>query len=214
MGKKIILDNLTDDDLVKKSQKGNEKAFRVLIGRHTGLIRSSLYRSGVRDFDVDDIVQLTHIKSWTKISTFKFKSAFGTWFYRISRNCFFDFVRQKSRRGSKEVLYEDFCLEEGKNSLDFISGSGILFLNSESPSDELTLEEKRQHLKSVLRKVKKSLRPHHKRVIELVVEKELSYSEAAEEMNCPVGTIMSRLFLARKEARKIIERRNLLNEKR
>jgi len=214
MGKKIILDELADDDLVKKSQRGNEKAFRVLIGRHTGLIRSSLYRSGVKDCDVDDIVQLTHIKSWRKINTFKFKSAFGTWFYRISRNCFFDFARQRSNRSLKEVLYEDFCLEEGKNSLDLISGSGILFINSESPSDELTFEEKRQHLKSVLRKVKKSLRPHHKRVIELVIEQELSYAEAAKEMGCPVGTIMSRLFLARKEAQKIIEKKNLLNEKR
>jgi len=194
---------------VRKSQIGDERAFCILIDRHCDLARSSLYRSGVSESDANDILQHTYIKSWTKIRTFKFKSAFSTWFYRVCRNCFFDFYRQKRKRGSKEVLFEDFCLEEGKNSLDFMQGTGIVVVNDESPSDKITAEEKSRHLRSVIKEIKDSLRPHHKKVIELVVEQELTYAQAAKKMDCPVGTIMSRVYLARQEAQKIIKRKNL-----
>ena len=63
---------------------------------------------------------------------------------------------------------------------------------------------------SIIKEVKDSLRPHHKRVIELVVEQGLTYAQAAKEMGCPLGTIMSRVYLARQEAQKIIRRKNLL----
>ena len=78
MGRKITLSDLKDEELVKKSQKGNENAFCILIDRHSDLIRSSLYKSGVGEADVNDILQHTYIKSWSKIKTFKFKSAFST----------------------------------------------------------------------------------------------------------------------------------------
>lgn len=210
MGSKSTLSDLRDEELVKRSQKGNENAFCVLIGRHCDLVRSSLYKSGVSESDANDILQHTYIKSWSKIKTFKFKSAFSTWFYRVCRNCFFDFTRQKARRGSKEVLFEDFFTEESKNPLDILQGSGIVFVNDESPSDIITDEEKRKHLQLVIKEVKDSLRPHHRKVIELVAEQKLTYAQAAEEMGCPLGTIMSRVFLARQEAQKIIKRKNLL----
>ena len=108
------------------------------------------------------------------------------------------------------MLFEDFCLEEGKNPLDFLQGSGIVFVNDESPSDKITSQEKAEHLQSLIKEVKNSLRPHHKKVIELVVEQELTYAQAAKEMGCPLGTIMSRVYLARQEAQKIIKRKNLL----
>ena len=210
MGKKSTLSSLEDEELVKKSQKGNENAFCVLIDRHSTLVRSSLYKSGVSENDANDILQHTYIKSWSKIKTFKFKSAFSTWFYRVCRNCFFDFSRQKTRRGSREVLYEDFCVEEGKNPLDFLQGSGIVFINDESPRDKITAGERKKYLQSVIKEVKNSLRPHHRRVIELVVEQGLTYAQAAKEMSCPLGTIMSRVYLARQEAQKIIKRKKLL----
>ncbi len=209
MGRKITLSDLKDEELVKKSQKGNENAFCILIDRHSDLVRSSLYKSGVGEADVNDILQHTYIKSWNKIKTFKFKSAFSTWFYRVCRNCFFDFHRQKSNRSTKEVLFEDFCIEEDKNSLDFMQGSGIVVVNDESPSDKVTDKEKRTHLQSVIKELKEMLRPHHRRVIELVIEEELTYAQAAKEMGCPVGTIMSRVYLARQEAQKILKKKNL-----
>ena len=210
MGKKIILSSLEDKELVKKSQKGNEKAFGVLISRHAALVRSSLHRTGVSEADANDILQQTYIKSWTRIKTFKFKSNFSTWLYRICRNSLYDFSRQKTRRKSKEIPWEDFCLENNKNALDFLQGGGILFSNDESPSDQIVEKESSDHNKATIERIKKSLKPHHRRVIELVVEEELTYAEAAKEMKCPLGTIMSRLFLARREAQKIIRRKKLL----
>lgn len=210
MGKKIILSSLEDKELVKRSQKGNDKAFGVLISRHAALVRSSLYKTGVSESDANDILQQTYIKSWRKIKTFKFKSNFSTWLYRICRNSLYDFSRQKTRRKSKEIPWEDFCLENNKNALDFLQGGGILFSNDESPSDQIVEKESSDHNKATIERIKKSLKPHHRRVIELVVEEELTYAEAAKEMKCPLGTIMSRLFLARREAQKIIRRKKLL----
>ena len=209
MGRKITLSDLKDEELVKKSQKGNENAFCVLIDRHSDLVRASLYKSRISESDANDILQHTYIKAWTRIKTFKFKSAFATWFYRVCRNCFFDFVRERTKRGSKEVLFEDFCMEESKNPLDFLQGSGIVFINNESPRDKITDEEKRTYLQSIIKELKESLRHHHRKVIELVIEKELTYAQAAKEMDCPVGTIMSRVYLARQEAQKILKTKNL-----
>ena len=210
MGKKIILSSLGDKELVKRSQKGNEKAFAVLIDRHATLVRSSLYKTGISESDANDVLQQTFIKSWTKIKTFKFKSNFSTWLYRICRNSLYDFSRQKTRRKSKEIPWEDFCLENGKNPLDFLQGDGILFSSDESPSEMLVGKENLNHCGAIIKEVKKSLKPKHRRVIELVAEEELTYVEAARIMKCPVGTIMSRLFFARREAQKIIKRKKLL----
>jgi len=210
MGKKIILSSLKDEELVKRSQKGNEKAFGVLIDRHAMLVRSSLYKTGVSEADANDILQQTYIKSWTRIKTFKFKSNFSTWLYRICRNSLYDFSRQKTRRKSKEIPWEDFCLENGKKPLDFLQGSGTLFSNDESPSEMLLGKENLDHYGAIIKKVKKLLKPNHRRVIELIVEEELTYAEAAKVMDCPLGTIMSRLFLAKREAQRIIRRKKLL----
>ena len=210
MGKKIILSGLEDEELVKRSQKGNEKAFGVLINRHAMLVRSSLYKNGVSEADANDILQQTFIKSWTRIKTFKFKSNFSTWLYRICRNSLYDFSRQKNRRRSKEIPWEDFCLENDKNPLDFLQGGGILFVSDESPSETLLGKENLNYYGAIIEEVKKSLKPNHRRVIELVVEEELTYAEAAKVMKCPLGTIMSRLHLARQEARRIIKRKKLL----
>jgi RNA polymerase sigma-70 factor (ECF subfamily) len=210
LGKKIILSSLGDKELVRRSQKGSTGAFGVLIGRHDTLVRSSLYKTGVSEADANDIIQQTYIKSWTRIKTFKFKSNFSTWLYRICRNSLYDFSRQKTRRKSKEIPYEDLCLENGKNPLDFIQGSSILFSNDESPSDQIVEKESSDQNKATIKRIKKSLKPHHRKVIELVVEEGLTYAEAAKEMKCPLGTIMSRLFLARREAQKIIRRKKLL----
>ena len=165
---------------------------------------------GVSEDDTKDILQLTYVKSWTRIKTFKFKSAFATWFFRVGRNSFYDFYRQDKRRKSKEIPYEDFCLENDKNPLDFLQGSGILLLSDENPSNRLEEKESSEHLKKVLVQVKESLNPEQERVIELVIEEEKSYAEAAKIMKCSIGTIMSRVFYARRRARKIIKKRNLL----
>ena len=210
MGKQIILSSLKDDELVKRSQRGNEKAFGVLIDRHSKLVRNSLYKTGISEADANDVLQQTYIKSWTKIKTFKFKSNFSTWLYRICRNSLYDFSRQKKTRKTKEIPYEDFCLENDKNPLDFLQGCSILFGNDESPSDQIVGRESSDHNKAVIKKIKKSLKPHHKRVIELVVEEGLTYAEAAKTMKCPIGTVMSRMFFARREAQKIIRRKKLL----
>lgn len=211
MGKKIILSSLGDRELVERSQKGNEKAFGVLIDRHATLVRSSLYKTGISEADANDVLQQTYIKSWRRIKTFKFKSNFSTWFYRVCRNSLYDFSRQKTRRKSKEIPWEDLCLENDKNPLDFLQGDGILFgSGEESPSDQIVEKENSDHNKAIIEKIKKSLKPLHRRVIELVIEEELTYAEAAKAMKCPMGTVMSRLHLARREAQKIIKRRKLL----
>jgi RNA polymerase sigma-70 factor (ECF subfamily) len=210
LSKKVQLPDLKDEALVRKSQRGSKEAFEVLLERHSGLIRSSLFKMGVSEDDTKDILQLTYVKSWTKIKTFKFKSAFATWFFRIGRNSFYDFYRQTQRRTSNEVSYEDFCLENGKNPLDFLQGSDILLFNDDSPRALLEEKENFKILGKVLTKLKNRLNPEQKTVVELIVEQEMSYAEAAKVMKCSIGTIMSRLFYARQRIRKMIESKNLL----
>jgi len=199
---------LPDEKLIRKSQRGDKLAFEALMSRHESKLRPILYKSGVHNKEnIDEILQIAYVKCWTKIKTFKFKSAFGTWLYRVVKNSSFDFFRQEQRRKEREIPYEDFFSEEGKNPLDFLQGSGILFSSEENPSFYLEGKEEIESLKKKLRKIKKQLSPAHAQVIELVLEQEMTYKDAAKQIKCPVGTVMSRLFIARKRARKLIKQK-------
>ena len=201
------LEALSDEKLVKKSQKEDEIAFEVLMERHSTYILASALQCRKRH-DVDDILQVTYIKCWQKIKTFKFKSSFKTWIFRVLRNNHYDLARRECKRREKEIIFSDLKKDDDykdEKVLDYIQGSDIVFSSDELPSSRMEQEEKAVRLNGIFNKIKNKLSPTQVKTMELVLEKEMTYQEAAKEMNCSVGTIMSRLFYARKRAQKIIK---------
>jgi RNA polymerase sigma-70 factor (ECF subfamily) len=202
---RIKLEALSDEKLVRKSQRKDEIAFEVLMERHSGYILSSALKAS--SFEVEEVLQRTYIKCWQRISTFKFKSSFKTWIFRVLRNNYYDVARKEGKRKEREVYFSDLIKDEDdeKKSLDFIQGNVILYSSEGLPGSNLEREEERDHLNKILKKVKNRLSPVQTEIIELVLEQEMTYQEAAKEIKCSVGTVMSRLFYARKKARKVIK---------
>ena len=204
--KRDKLETLSDEELVRKSQKRNQIAFEVLMERHSNYILASILK-GSNFSSSEEILQRTYIKCWQRIGTFKFKSSFKTWIYRVLRNNHYDLARQEIRKKKFEVTFTDLEGNEnnGKNALDFLQGDGILLLNDELPSSNLERVEKAEHLKEIFKKVKKKLNTGQEETMRLVLEEEMTYEEAARQMKCSIGTVMSRLFYARKTAQKVIK---------
>ncbi|MGP1931202.1 MAG: RNA polymerase sigma factor RpoE [Arsenophonus sp. ET-YP4-MAG3] len=174
---------LTDQMLVKRIQKGDKKAFNLLVIKYQNKVISLISRY-VPQGDVLDVTQEAFIKAYRAISSFRGESAFYTWLYRISVNTAKNYLIFKGRRPSLNdfniINAENFKIS---NALKEISNPENLMLSEE--------------LKKVVFRTIESL-PEYLRLAIILRELDgLSYEEIALIMDCPVGTVRSRIFRAR-----------------
>jgi len=181
--------------LVKKAKGGSQEAFTELVVDCSDKLRGSLFAKLKNEDLVCEVLQMSLVKSWKKIKTFKGEARFYTWIYRIASNLCYDLFRKRIR--------------ENTSSLDALS--------EENPYIEsLFVETKEQHhasrdmemneLGNKLEEALGSLSEEHRTVLELFGKHNLSYEEISKKTKLPIGTVMSRLFYARKKARKSYER--------
>jgi len=174
--------------------------------RHSNYILASILK-GSSFSSSEEILQRTYIKCWQRIKTFKFKSSFKTWIYRVLRNNHYDLARQEIRKKKFEIAFTDLENDEDneRNVLDFLQGDDILLSNDELPSAKLESEEETKRLRGIFKKINKKLSPVQKEAMRLVLEEEMTYGETAKRMRCSIGTVMSRLFYARKIAQRTVK---------
>ena len=186
-------ESFCEEKLIKKSKRGDHKAFEELLFRNDGYIVGAIFGFSKGRYDEAELYQKSTIKSWKYISKFRGDCKFSTWMYRIVRNiCYDEYRRVKS---SKEVSYE---------SLSESQEGGLAWVEKRMPTIQPTGEKNidMAFLKKILHRSIDKLSKNHKEVLLLFAEEGLSYPEIAEKMNCSVGTVMSRLFYARKKAQK------------
>jgi RNA polymerase sigma-70 factor (ECF subfamily) len=175
-----------DDDaqLVVRVQKGDKRAFDLLVLKYRHRIYSLCSRF-VRDPDeVQDVVQEAFIKAYRALPTFRGESAFYTWLYRITINTAKNYLVSRSRRPpGSDVDVEDAEHFEGAWALRDIDG----------PESQLMTEQLRKVIDEAFRKLPEDLRT----ALSLREFDGLSYEEIADLMQCPVGTVRSRIFRAR-----------------
>ena len=176
--------NLTDQQLVERVQKGDKRAFDMLVLKHQHKVTAIVSRY-IKDFDeVNDVVQESFIKAYRALPKFRGESAFYTWLYRIAVNSAKNYLVARNRRPpASDVEVEEAEFFAGSDGLkDVDSPEALLF---------------RDELKAVVDEAISSL-PEDLRVAVSLREFEgLSYEEIAEVMDCPVGTVRSRIFRAR-----------------
>ena len=181
--------------LVNQAKAGSQEAFSALIADCHEKIRGGLFKY-LKDEDLtSEIYQHTLIKTWKKIKGFKGNSRFSTWAYRISTNLCYDFFRKKSR---EKTLSLEALLEDNPNSEQ-------IFLNTKTQhhaSRDMEIKDLREKLDSVL----DCLSSEHREILEMFVKDDMSYEQISKKTKVPIGTVMSRLFYARKKARKHYER--------
>lgn len=174
---------VADQELVERAQKGDKKAFNLLVVRYQNRVAGLLTRYVSRD-DIPDIVQESFIKAYRSLESFRGESAFYTWLYRIAVNTAKNHLTALGRRPPKEDI-----LAEDAESFDV----GGQLRESDTPKNVVLSEE----LKRVVFDTIENLPEELKTAITLRELEGLSYEEIAEVMQCPVGTVRSRIFRAR-----------------
>jgi len=180
----LVVANDTDKELVRRVQQGDKRAFDLLFDRYKHKIAGLISRF-VRDpQEVEDVMQESFIKAYRALPRFRGDAAFYTWLYRIAINTAKNYLVARSRRPPGV----DIDAEEA----EFYEGSEPL-KESENPENRLATDE----LKAAIDKAIQSLPDELKSAVTLREFDGLSYEQIAQVMDCPVGTVRSRIFRAR-----------------
>jgi len=171
--------------LIRLAQNGDSRAFGELVSQHHSNVFGQILRMVRNEADAKDIEQQTWIKVWRKIDTFRFDSAFSSWLYRIASFTTLDAIRKRNSKRESELGFEG----DHEASLDAVSEVA-------APEQIRHLERKEIHERFT--EALKALAPHHRDVLLLREQEGLSYAEIAEKLKCKTGTVMSRIFNARK----------------
>ncbi|WP_461482037.1 RNA polymerase sigma factor RpoE [Porticoccus sp.] len=173
-----------DKLLVARVQKGDKRAFDLLVMKYQYKVHAIVSRY-VKDFDeVNDVVQEAFIKAYRALAKFRGESAFYTWLYRIAVNTAKNYLVAKNRRPPAS----DVDAEEA----DYFEGSERL-RDIDSPENLLYRDELEAAVDQAIKNLPEDLRT----AVTLREFEGLSYEEIAEVMDCPVGTVRSRIFRAR-----------------
>jgi len=179
-------DREIDQQLVERAQRGDKQAFDLLVIKYQRKL-ARLLSQFIRDAaEVEDVTQETFIKAYRSLSSFRGESAFYTWLYRIGINAAKNFLVAQKRRASNTT--NGFDIGDAEN---FEEGSQLRELNT--PESELMSRQIAQTVHQTLQALPQELRT----AITLREIEGLSYEEIANIMNCPTGTVRSRIFRAR-----------------
>ena len=183
--------NSADKQLVERVRRGDKRAFDLLILKYQHKIISIVGRYLGDQNDVQDVSQETFIKAYRAIPNFRGESAFYTWLYRIAVNTAKNHLVSKSRRPPNI----DVDIDDG----EFQNNSAVL-RDNESPQASLATSQMEQVIFRSIENLPSELRI----AVTLREFDGLSYEEIAKIMNCPVGTVRSRIFRAREAIEKKI----------
>jgi RNA polymerase sigma-70 factor (ECF subfamily) len=177
-----LMDALGQKQLLDRAAEGDRRAFEHLIKRHYMLVYTVSYKwCGIKE-DAEDIAQEVFVKVARKIRSFKQKSSFTTWLYRITLNTAKDFHRKSAARGA----YESEYVREQNIAKDGTA--------ADNPVSSAELYEAVRKLPAKMREA-----------VVLVFGQGLSHREAARALRCAETTVSWRVFQAKKKLRKLLE---------
>jgi RNA polymerase sigma-70 factor (ECF subfamily) len=191
-------DRARDQELVDRAKKGDTAAFQKLVIAHQGRLFSVAFGM-LRDRDeAMDVVQDAFIKAHRKLAEFEGNAAFSTWLYRIAVNLSIDRKRADARRRKTDI--DDAA---GKNLDDdplYAAAEFAPRLSGSNPLRNSTDKELGKQIDTAMAK----LTEDHRAIVLLREVEGMSYEEIAETLGVPKGTVMSRLFHARKNLQRVL----------
>lgn len=179
---------VSDIDLVKRSQTGDTRAFDMLVTKYRGRIYAMTYHLIQNETEAWDLAQEAFIKAWRALPGFKLDAGFYTWLYRIAHNVTYDWLRKKKIQGDSE--FDDERTEHR-------AAAGAETTPKGDPAPDMALRN--AELGGRIQAAIARLSPEHRQVIVLREVEGLAYEEIAAMVPCSLGTVMSRLFYARKK---------------
>jgi len=187
----------SDKELVERAKQGDLRAFDMLVLKYQRRVFRLVSRLIKNTSEVEDVAQETFIKAFRAMQQFRGDSAFYTWLYRIAVNTAKNHLFSK---GKRPITLSELAKNEDSESYDVIDA-----VSNESPEGNLAGLQIAEAVNNAVGKLPEELST-------AVILREmdgLSYEEIAEVMNCPIGTVRSRIFRAREAIAQ--ELRPLLN---
>jgi RNA polymerase sigma-70 factor (ECF subfamily) len=178
-------DREIDRLLVERAQRGDKQAFGLLVQKYQRKLARLLSRF-IRDpTEVEDVAQEAFVKAYRALPAFRGDSAFYTWLYRIGINTAKNYLMAMGRRAPTSTMLE---AEEAEG---FDEGEQLRDINT--PESVLLSKEIAQTVNATIEKLPEELRS----AIQLREIEGMSYEDIAKVMDCPIGTVRSRIFRAR-----------------
>ena len=178
-------DRELDRQLVERAQRGDKHAFGLLVSKYQRKLSRLLSRFVKDQAEVEDVAQEAFVKAYRALPSFRGDSAFYTWLYRIGINTAKNYLVAMGRRAP---TITDFDSEEAG---EFDGGDQLRDINT--PESMLMTKQIANTVNEAMRQLPEELRA----AIQLREIEGLSYEEIAAAMNCPIGTVRSRIFRAR-----------------
>ncbi len=178
-------DREIDQELVLRAQAGDKRAFEMLVIKYQRKLARLLGRLVRDQAEVEDVTQEAFIKAYRALPSFRGDSAFYTWLYRIGINTAKNYLVASGRRAPTSTTHDS---EEAEG---FEEGDQLRDVNT--PENELASKQIAEIINATMEQLPEELRT----AISLREIEGLSYEEIAEIMNCPIGTVRSRIFRAR-----------------
>ena len=175
-----------DKKLVRAAQKGDMAAFEVLVARHRDKLYARAFSMMRNEEDAIDLSQEAWVKGWQRLKQFQGESSFVTWMTRIVINLCLDQLRKHKRHRTESIE----LLEEESGGVE-----RQMPIVTANPTEGLERRELRVRIDRALG----LLSYEHRTVLILHEFEELEYKEIAKRMECSIGTVMSRLFYARRK---------------
>lgn len=182
-----------DKPLVARCQQGDTAAFDELITRHRNRAFAMMYQMTRNDEDAWDLTQDAFVKAWKNIGRFRGESAFYTWLYRILMNVGLDWLRRKQVKGDAEF-------DDTIGLKNVAAGATTAPRKDLEPAEKIADAEIRKRVDAAILK----LTPDHRAVIVMRELDGMDYQEIADTVGCTLGTVMSRLFYARKKLQTLL----------
>ncbi|MCZ6803875.1 MAG: RNA polymerase sigma factor RpoE [Proteobacteria bacterium] len=179
-----MANNVTDKQLIKRVKKGEKAAYDLLVLKYQQRIINLVSRFVRHQSDAQDVTQEAFIKAYRALPNFRGESAFYTWLYRIAVNTAKNHLAVQSRRPAES----DYDVSE----IEQIEGNAAL--KEQATPENLLLKDE---LQATVLKAIEDLSEDLRSAIMLREIDGLSYEEIATVMECPIGTVRSRIFRAR-----------------
>src|SRR5947207_14099339 len=186
--------DVSELDLVRRCQAGDTEAFDELVSRYRTRVFSMIYNMVHTEQDAWDLAQDSFFKAWKSIQRFRGQSSFYTWIYRIVMNVTIDWLRKKHVKGAGIEFDDAIELREIDPSSRTVPKTEAL------PYETMERNEIRGRIEQAI----DELSAEQRAVILMKEIEVMQYHEIAEALGCSIGTVMSRLFYARKKLQNLL----------
>ena len=196
---------LSEQKLLSSAQKGDNQSFEELLLINFRKSKPIIQRRfKLSNQNLEDIMQNTSLKIWQHIGKYNDKS-FYNWFFTIFKNEAIRFLKLRNIIEANEFTGLIMNSEDGNNPKEEVSINSLDLVLQDTARTFLEKKEEIKEYQQIIDALFLKLSPNHKEIIQMVLIDDKTYEEASSLLKIPKGSVMSRLYYAKKEAQKHIQ---------